>query len=155
VTSDFYIANTATDGIPYWDTGAPGLVHMPEWRDEPAQVDNGWEPVDSSAAAIAAQGLLRLGHRLGKSGNGKKYWQAGLSVARTLFAAPYLSEDVEHHGLILHSVYHRPRGWDYIPEGKKVPQGGASMWGDYHAMELAVYLQRVMNDGTYLTFFHK
>lgn len=25
-TCDFYIANTPTDGIPYWDTGAPGLA---------------------------------------------------------------------------------------------------------------------------------
>ena len=26
-TADFYIDYTATDGIPYWDTGAPGLAH--------------------------------------------------------------------------------------------------------------------------------
>ncbi|HZM49102.1 MAG TPA: glycosyl hydrolase, partial [Vicinamibacteria bacterium] len=25
-TADFFIANTAADGVPYWDTGAPGLV---------------------------------------------------------------------------------------------------------------------------------
>src|SRR4030095_10812400 len=25
-TSDFYIENTPSDGIPYWDTGAPGLA---------------------------------------------------------------------------------------------------------------------------------
>ncbi|MBL8851236.1 MAG: hypothetical protein JNG89_16260, partial [Planctomycetaceae bacterium] len=28
VTCDFYIENTPTDGIPYWDTGAPGLARM-------------------------------------------------------------------------------------------------------------------------------
>ena len=27
------------------------------------------------------------------------------------------------------------------------------MWGDYHAMELAVYLQRLIHDKPYLTFF--
>ncbi|MEM7385457.1 MAG: glycosyl hydrolase, partial [Verrucomicrobiota bacterium] len=27
-TCDFYIAHSPTDGIPYWDTGAPGLVHL-------------------------------------------------------------------------------------------------------------------------------
>lgn len=154
-TADFYIANTAADGIPYWDTGAPGLAQMPGCLDEAAQPDNPYEPVDSSAAAITAQGLLRLGHVLGLDGAGKEYYQAGLTVARTLFAPPYLSEDPDHHGLILHSVYHRPNGWDYVPEGKRVPQGESSMWGDYHAMELAVYLKREIENGEYLTFFDK
>ncbi|MDA1013246.1 MAG: glycosyl hydrolase, partial [Planctomycetota bacterium] len=27
---DFYIENSPSDGIPYWDTGAPGLVHLGE-----------------------------------------------------------------------------------------------------------------------------
>jgi unsaturated chondroitin disaccharide hydrolase len=152
-TADFYIANTAADGIPYWDTGAPGLVYMPDHLKEPSRPDNGFEPVDSSAAVISAQGLLRLGRYLGRKGAGKKYYQAGLNVAKTIFSPPYLSTQPDHHGLILHSVYHRPNGWDYIPKGKAVPMGESSMWGDYHAMELAVYLQREMGKGKYLTFF--
>ncbi len=152
-TADFYMANTPTDGIPYWDTGAPGLAHMPEHLDKPSQPDNPYEPVDSSAAAIAAQGLLRLGRLLGLAEAGRKYYQAGLLVARTLFGAPYLSEKSSHQGLILHSVYHRPNGWDYVPRRKHVPMGESSMWGDYHAMELAVYLQRLADGGKYLAFF--
>jgi hypothetical protein len=152
-TADFYIANTTSDGIPYWDTGAPGLAHLPGHLEKPSQPDNPYEPVDSSAAAIAAQGLLRLGRVLGLVDAGHKYYQAGLLVAETLFSAPYLSENSKHQGLILHSVYHRPNGWDYVPRGKKVPFGESSMWGDYHAMELAVYLQRLANGGRYLTFF--
>lgn len=153
-TADFYIANTPADGIPYWDTGAPGLAHMPGHLDGPAQIDNPYEPVDSSAAAIAGQGLLRLGAYLGnRKGAGHRYWQAGLTVARTLFAPPYLSEDPRHQGLLLHSVYHRPNGWDYVPPGKRVPQGESSMWGDYHAMELAVYLKRQADGGPYLCYF--
>ena len=66
VTADFYIDNTPTDGIPYWDTGAPGLVQLGDYLDRPAEVDNAYEPVDSSAAAIAAQGFLRLGNYLEK-----------------------------------------------------------------------------------------
>jgi hypothetical protein len=107
--------------------------------------------VDSSAAAIAAQGLLRLGRHLGEEG--ARYTQAGLTVAKTLLQAPYLSEDPQHHGLLLHSVYHRPNGWDYVPEGKSVPQGESSMWGDYHLVELGVYLQRVAGGGPYLNFY--
>jgi len=151
--ADFYIANTAADGIPYWDTGAPGLANMPDRLEEASQPDNPFEPVDSSAAAIAAQGLLRLGRVLGHMDAGRTYYQAGLLVAKTLFSPPYLSENPKHQGLILHSVYHRPNGWDYVPRGKKVPLGESSLWGDYHAMELAVYLQRLADGGHYLAFF--
>ena len=66
-----------------------------------------------------------------------------LTVANTLFAEPYLSTDPKHQGLLLHSVYHRPNGWDYIPKGRKVPCGESSMWGDYHAMELALLISRM------------
>ncbi len=151
--ADFYLANTPTDGIPYWDTGAPGLAHMPDHLDKPAQIDNPYEPVDSSSAAITAQGLLRLGRVLGKEGEGKQYYQAGLTAARTLFSPDYASPNPDHHGILLHSIYHRPNGWDYIPEGKQIPQGEACMWGDYHAMELAVYLMREIEGGPYIAFF--
>jgi unsaturated chondroitin disaccharide hydrolase len=68
-TCDFYIDQaTAADGIPYWDTGAPGLARMGDWRSKRADPFNAYEPVDSSAATIAAQGLLRLGHALGAAG---------------------------------------------------------------------------------------
>ena len=82
----------------------------------------------------------------------KKYFQAGLTIADTLFDAPYLSTDPKHQGLLLHSVYHRPNGWDYIPPGRRVPCGESSMWGDYHAMELALLVSRLAA-GKYYTFF--
>ncbi|MCF2940927.1 hypothetical protein L1N85_21295 [Paenibacillus alkaliterrae] len=44
--------------------------------------------------------------------------------------------------MLLHSVYHRSNGWDYVPAGAAVPLGESSMWGDYHAMELALYLKK-------------
>jgi unsaturated chondroitin disaccharide hydrolase len=153
-TCDFYIEQTPSDGIPYWDTGAPGLAHMPNHLNEPAQIDNDYEPVDSSAAAITAQGLLRLGRYLGTdTEDGKQYFDAGLAVAKTLLSESYTSLEPNHQGLLLHSVYHHPNGWDHVPEGKKIPQGESCMWGDYHLMELAVYLKRLINDEPYLTFF--
>jgi len=152
-TADYYIANTPADGVPYWDTGAPGLEKMPDWREEDAAPDNAYEPVDSSAAAIAAQGLLRLGKALGRKTQGLPYYQAGLGIAKRLFDVPYLSDDLTHQGLLLHSVYHRPNNWDYIPDGKSVPQGESSMWGDYHAMELALYIRRAYRKEPYYRFF--
>ena len=154
-TSDFYIQNTPVDGVPYWDTGAPGLARLGDYLDRPADPFNDQEPVDSSSAAIAAQGLIRLGRFLitsGKRAQGRHYMQAGLTVARTVLSEPYLSPDPRHQGLILHAVYHRPNGWDHIPRGRKIPCGEACMWGDYHALELALLLER-MAGRQYYTFF--
>lgn len=148
-TCDFYIEHTPACGVPYWDTGAPGLAKLADWADKPADPFNPYEPVDSSAAAIGAQGLLRLGKYL----NNDRYFQAGLTVCNTLFDTPYLDTTAEHEGLILHSVYHRPNGWDYIPDGGRVPRGEACMWGDYHAREVALYLLRLAQGKPYLTFF--
>jgi hypothetical protein len=179
-TADFYLENTALDGIPYWDTGASELHRLGDWRAVPADPFNAYEPVDSSAAAIAAQGLLRLGrwldvHRAQEVAgppattggltstvqgddapvgvSGQRYWQAGLTVAARLLTPDYLSEDPSHHGLLLHSIYHRPNGWDHVAQGQQVPNGESSMWGDYHLRELALYVQREATGGPYLTFF--
>ena len=153
-TCDHYINDcTASDGITYWDDGAPNLHKLGDWQSKPADPYNDFEPVDSSASAIGAQGLLRLGKYLG-SGAGDTYTKAGLSVAKTLLSDTYLSTKESHQGLLLHSVYHRPNGWDHVPAGRKVPAGESSMWGDYHLLELGVYLHR-MNETKqpYLTFF--
>jgi hypothetical protein len=156
-TCDFYIDNAAADGVPYWDTGAPNLSRIKDYLNKPADPFNDFEPVDSSAAAIAAQGLLRFGRYLQQSDDhkaGDRYWQAGLTVLSTLFDEPYLSTGAKHQGLLLHSVYHRPNGWDYIPPGSKIPNGESSMWGDYHAREVAIYLQRIIKKEPYHTFFN-
>jgi hypothetical protein len=114
---------------------------------------NEHEPVDSSAAAISAQGLIRLGRFLdANSDEGSNYVCAGLSIAKSLFSNPYLSEDSTHQGLILHSIYHRPNGWDYVPEGSKIPNGESSMWGDYHARELALYISKLGKNENYRFF---
>lgn len=151
-TCDFYIQHTPVDGIPYWDTGAPNLHKIENYLDKPADPFNDFEPVDSSAAAIAAQGLLRLGKYL--KDDGEKYWQAGLTVLNRLLEEPYLSTSPEHQGLLLHSIYHRPNGWDYIPKGSKIPYGESSMWGDYHIREVGLYVQKIINNEKYYTFFN-
>lgn len=122
-TCDFFIENTREDGIPSWDTASS-------------------DPLDSSAAVIGAQGLLRLGRHL----KVERYIEAGLTVANSLFDAPYLSTDPNHQGLILHSVYHRPNGWNWEP-------GESSMWGDYHARELGLYILRLTGSQPYLKFW--
>jgi hypothetical protein len=155
-TAEHFIRETPVDGVPYWDTGAPGLSKLGNYQDRPADPYNDHEPVDSSAAVIAAQGLYRLARYLEQNGGADKarrYRAAALTVAKTLFAEPYLSVDTGHEGLVVHSVYHRPNGWDYVPDGRKVPSGESSMWGDYHARELALLLLREAEGKPYLKFW--
>ncbi|MGO9010780.1 MAG: glycosyl hydrolase, partial [Bryobacteraceae bacterium] len=45
-------------------------------------------------------------------------------------------------------------GWDYVPPGRQVPCGESSMWGDYHARELAVLIQRAAKNEPYPVFFN-
>jgi unsaturated chondroitin disaccharide hydrolase len=168
-TCDFFIENTPTDGVCYWDTGAPNLHRLDHYLDRPADPFNDHEPVDSTASAIGLQGLLRLGQYLMAMpsrtidwGNGRqataqelgqKYWQAGLTVLNILLEEPYLSTDAAHQGLLLHSIYHHPNGWDYVPAGSRIPYGESSMWGDYHIREAALYVQRIIEQQPYYAFY--
>jgi hypothetical protein len=156
-TCDFYIENTPVDGIPYWDTGAPELHKMGDYLNRPSEPYNNFEPVDSSAAAIGVQGLLRLGDYLsgkGRKEEGNRFWQAGLTVISNLLKEPYISSELDHQGILLHSIYHQPNGWDNIPEGQKIPCHESSMWGDYHIREAALYVSRLISGGKYYTFFN-
>lgn len=149
-----FIANTPADGISYWDQGGPNSHRLD--LSKPADPFNEWEPVDSTASAITAQGLFRLARHLRENGNpgdASRYEKAALVTARSLFSETYASQDPAHQGLLLHSIYHHPNGWDHRPDPGKAPYGESSMWGDYHAMELAVYLQRLATNAPYLTFF--
>ena len=152
-TCDHYLNDISTlDGIAYWDDGAPGLATMDGWRERNADPYEAHEPVDASASAIAAQGLIRLGKYLGAT-RGKKYLQAGLTVARTLFDEPYLSTSAKHQGLLLHSIYHWPNGWDHVPKGSRIPHSESSLWGDYHLADLALLVGRMADGSAYPTFF--
>jgi unsaturated chondroitin disaccharide hydrolase len=165
-TADWYLAHSFADGMVYWDAGAPNIPRCNQGEccqgggsiyDQPSNPYNDHEPIDSSAAAIAAQGFYRLAKYLAKSDKprAQRYRQAALLIAATLFDTPYLSTDPKHQGLILHSIYHRPNNWDHIPQGHAIPCGESSMWGDYHALELALLLHREIRNEPYITFFDR
>ena len=98
--------------------------------------------------------MLRLGTLLGAhEPPGKRYFQAGLCVLDTLLGEPYLSSAPDHQGLLLHTIYHRPNGWDHVPAGSRTPYGESCMWGDYHLREVALYVQRLIEQGRYYSFF--
>jgi hypothetical protein len=149
-TAEWFIRHSFADGMVYWDAGAPGIPRDVDYT-RISDPTSGCEPIDSSAATIAAQGYYRLGKLL----NQPRYTRAALLIASTLFAEPYLSTDRAHQGLILHSIYHRPNNWDYTPPGRSIPCGESSLWGDYHALELALLLKRDLEGKPYITFFDR
>ena len=149
-TCDFFIENTASDGIPYWDTGAPQLYKLGEYTTRKSDPYNEFEPIDSTAAAIAAQGLIRFGKLTGE----KRYVQAGFTSAETMLEEPYLSTEPHHQGILLHSIYHQPNGWDNVPAGQKIACHESSMWGDYHMRELAIQIGRMIDNKSDYAFFN-
>ena len=155
-TAEFHVRNSFADGVPFWDTGAPGVAAFGDIAAQPSDPHNDIEPLDSSAAAICAQGYLRLGNYYQSRGDrerGGRYRGAAFTIAAALLAEPYLSADPSHQGLLLHSIYHRPNGWDHVPPGRLIPCGESSMWGDYHLLELALLIRREAGGGPYPVFF--
>jgi hypothetical protein len=155
-TAEFHIRNSFADGIPFWDTGAPGVASFGDISKKTSDPYNDVEPLDSSAAAVCGQGYLRLGNYLiakGETRDGRRYKSAAYTIARALLEEPYLSTRKGHQGIALHAIYHHPNGWDYVPRGRKAPCGESCMWGDYHVMELIQLIKREADGGPYPLFF--
>lgn len=116
--AEYYLRHTPAGLVPYWDYGAPGIPH---------------EPLDSSAAAIAGCGLDILSKVASSSERALRYRSSSLEIARTLSGERFLARGhTGEEGLLLHGVYHRPRGWGVE---------ASVMWGDYFYLEL---LERVL-----------
>ena len=155
-TAEFHVRNSFADGVPFWDTGAPGVAGFGDISGQASDPHNDVEPLDSSAAAICGQGYLRLGNYFlsrGDQERGGRYRGAAFTIASALLSEPYLSSEPSHQGLLLHSIYHRPNGWDHVPPGRLIPCGESSMWGDYHLLEIALLIRREAGGGPYPVFF--
>jgi unsaturated chondroitin disaccharide hydrolase len=106
----FYLAHTPNDGVPFWDYGAPNLPQ---------------EPLDSSAAAIAAVAFWKLQKIAGTSRSAELYRRAALTILATLTGENFTG-DAAGEGILRHGVYHKPMGWG-VDE--------SVMWGEYFFME--------------------
>jgi unsaturated chondroitin disaccharide hydrolase len=108
----YYLANTADEGVPYWDYGAPGIPN---------------EPLDSSAAAIIAGAFLKLSAIGATRLGAEEYRAAALTILSTLTGPDFLGEGrANYEGILRHGVYHKPRNWG-VDE--------SVMWGDFFFME--------------------
>jgi unsaturated chondroitin disaccharide hydrolase len=114
------------DLIPPWDFDAP-------CPPEPLK--------DSSAAAIAASGLLLLSRLVPEQTDQAAYRTAGLSILESLCSSTYLADsDPAWEGILKHGVYHIH---------KKLGVDESVVWGDYfftralsQALDLAALPER-------------
>ncbi len=115
-TSAYFLAHLPADGVPYWDFALPSTAG---------------EPKDSSAAAIAACGLLELAESHPDVTARPAYWNAALDILESL-TANYLNQAGSgQEGILLHGCAHRPAG-QAVDE--------ALIWGDYYYVEALLRL---------------
>ncbi|MGA8656546.1 MAG: glycoside hydrolase family 88 protein [Chthoniobacterales bacterium] len=105
--ADFYILRTPAHGVPPndWEEPAPGL------------------PYESSAAAIAARGLIHLAKQATDSANRTRYQAYAHRILSTLLTPEFLASDTDGwEGILKHGIYHQRKGLG-VDE--------SVMWGDY------------------------
>ena len=138
---------TPTDGIPYWDTGAPGLaaaarpprpagrpVQRPRAGRHLGRGDRGAGPAAPRAAASSGAATPRTGRR---------FFQAGLTITRTLFGAAVPERGPVAPGAAAPLRLPPAERLGLRAPGPQGPCGESSQWGDYHLRELALYVQRL------------
>jgi unsaturated chondroitin disaccharide hydrolase len=109
--ADTFIAGLPPDGVPYWDFDAPAIPD---------------EPRDSSAAAIAASGLLELSALADVPARARAYRDAAEHILASLMSDAYLSDGSASSGLLLHGTGHRPAD---------VEVDVSLIYGDYYFVE--------------------
>ncbi len=109
--ADFYITHTPGDGVPPWDYDAPG--------------ESG-ALVDTSAAAIAAAGLLRLSRLLPDRAKAHLYESVALLTLRSLCDRYVAASDPDWEGILKAGVYHIH---------KNLGVAESVMWGEYFFVE--------------------
>ncbi len=114
----YYLART--DFTP----DAPGGAGIP-----PNDYDDPRHPqiYESSAAAVAAAGLLNLSEMVQDPIYSDRYAQAALIILDTLAGPTYLAQETPgHEGILMHGIYHLPRAMG-VDE--------SVMWGEYFFIE--------------------
>lgn len=112
--ADYYIKNTPAHGVPPndWDEPDPDV------------------PYESSAAAIAAAGMLRLAKLVDDTAAGEGYRRYALHILDTLTEPEFLStESTEWEGVLKRGIYHQEKGLG-VDE--------STMWGDYFFLQAVI-----------------
>ncbi len=126
--ADFFLERTDFDsnasrgsGIPYNDLNESGGL------------------VDSSAAAIAASGLLSLSDIVQDQSRAISYRRSAIEILDTLTSIEYLAKGIDSwEGILLHGIYHTKKGLG-VDE--------SVMWGDFFFVEALNKAMRLNSRG--------
>jgi hypothetical protein len=119
VLANYYLNRLPADGICYWD-----LIFT-----------SGVEQRDSSAAAVAACGLLELASRLPLFDPLRaEYERAAAGMVITLSEQYFNQDGAPGSGLLRHAVYHKPN---------RIGIDESCIWGDYFYLEALTRLSRI------------
>jgi len=119
--ADFYIRQTPADGVPPWDYDAPAESRT---------------LVDTSAAAIAASGLLQLSDLAPDRMRGHLYRETARHILATLCRGWLAEPGSEWEGILKGGVYHIH---------KKLGVNESVMWGEYFFLEALERVCRLDN----------
>jgi unsaturated chondroitin disaccharide hydrolase len=98
-TADYFIANLPSDSVPPWDFEVPGMPDQPSPEDR-----------DSSAAAVAASGLLELSQLDTDATRRQKYLTAATQILTALSSPTYLADGHANDAILLHGTSFKSRG---------------------------------------------
>jgi unsaturated chondroitin disaccharide hydrolase len=118
--ADFFIKRLPDDMVPYWD------LDFSQGSDEPK---------DSSAACIAACGMLEMAKYLPKD-KSEYYINIAKKIAASL-SQNYTAELGKSNGLLLHGVYAKKSPYNTVTD-RGVDE--CNTWGDYFWFELLIRL---------------
>src|SRR5262249_34430669 len=112
----YWIVNLPADKVPYWDFQAD-LSQPPPWGAQK----------ETSAAAIAASGLLDLARQTTSPQHAKTYRDTALAMLDALCRPEYLAiETPGWEGILKHGVYHTK---------KNLGVDESVMWGEFFFVE--------------------
>jgi unsaturated chondroitin disaccharide hydrolase len=114
--ADYWLFHLPEDKVPYWDFNADLSAPLP------------WGPQkETSAAAIAASGLLDLSRQTKNSEKATAYRDTALAMLDALVTPKYLAIDTPGwEGILKHGVYHT---------AKNLGVDESVMWGEFFFVE--------------------
>lgn len=117
--ANYFVDYLPADYVPYWDFEVPGIPN---------------EERDSSAAAIAASGLLELSTLVSTQAEKDKFKNAAVNIITSLCSSAYLAEGSTSHGVLRHAVGSHPGGTEIDV---------SLIYGDYYLLEALLRLRNI------------